>query len=201
MNNTTNYQKFTSVNPIQNYLINNFYDNLLKMVKKIKPQSILDAGCGEGFTLAKLKENGINSSVQGFDSSPVAIKIAKKIHPQIPINLQNIYDLPYPNNSFDLVICNEVLEHLSDPPTAVKEIVRVSNKNVIVSVPLEPWFQLSNFLRGKYFRTCGNHPEHINHWSNPSFILNLSNVSLKTVETKFPFPWMLIWLQKQWKIF
>lgn len=48
---TDNYRKHTSGNPVQQYLIERFYKVLLQEVKKLKPNSILDVGCGEGFTL------------------------------------------------------------------------------------------------------------------------------------------------------
>ncbi len=46
-----------------------------------------------------------------------------------------------------------------------RELARVSAGSVVVSVPHEPWFRVGSLIRGKYVRTLGNHPEHINHWN------------------------------------
>lgn len=52
--------------------------------------------------------------------------------------------LPYPDNSFDTVICSDVLEHLGPHRQAIKELLRIAGKKVIISVPAYKW------LYGKY---------------------------------------------------
>jgi len=49
----------------------------------------------------------------------------------------DITQLPFQTESFDLVICSEILEHVHDQGIAVNEITRVlkPNKNLVVSVP------------------------------------------------------------------
>lgn len=44
----------------------------------------------------------------------------------------------YPDGNFDCVICSEILEHLSDPMEAAKEIVRVTSRLVVCTVPAQP---------------------------------------------------------------
>lgn len=50
----------------------------------------------------------------------------------------NVLDIPYPNESFELVICNHVLEHIPNDLDAMKEIYRVLNKKgmAILQVPI-----------------------------------------------------------------
>lgn len=76
---STNFSKHSSQNPIQNFLIRNFYKELVKLTKPLKPTTILDAGCGEGFTLIKLIENGIGEKLEGIENSQVVIKLSKKV--------------------------------------------------------------------------------------------------------------------------
>lgn len=45
---TSNFQKHQHRNPIQRYLINNFYQEFFRMLKHTHPETILDVGCGEG---------------------------------------------------------------------------------------------------------------------------------------------------------
>jgi SAM-dependent methyltransferase len=52
---------------------------------------------------------------------------------------KNAEDLPYESNSFDTVILSDVIEHIKDWETAIKEAIRVSKKKVILTVPAYMW--------------------------------------------------------------
>lgn len=188
----TNFIKHTSKNPLQRFLINNFYVSLVFLAKSVSPKTILDAGCGEGFTMDRLSKNGIGREIEGVEYSKDALTLGKKLFPNLIFKEGSAYDLPYKDNSFDLVICTEVLEHLNEPTKVLKEALRVSKKNILVSVPSEPFFMLGNFLRGKNLSRLGNDPGHINHWTIISFQNFLKNNGLKIKRLKLPFPWILI---------
>lgn len=193
---TSNYQKHINQNPIQQVLINNFYKSFFGVLKPLKPKKILDVGCGEGITLKKLEERKIGEKNEGIDNLDEAIKIAAKIYPTLNIKKGDIYNMEYKDNSFDVVLCTEVLEHLDDPERAMKELIRVSSKYLILSVPNEPFFILANFARGKYLKRFGNHPEHINHWTFKGFELFAKKHGLKVVKARHPFAWTMLLLQK-----
>ncbi len=193
----SNYQKHTSKNPLQRFLIENFHKALLQIVNGLKPETVLDAGCGEGFTLARLQKEGIGKHLEGIDYSLDAINLGKKNHPSLSLKQDDIYNLPYSDNSFDLVICSEVLEHLEHPKKALNEIVRISKKYCLLSVPNEPIFMISNFLRGKNLSRWGNDIEHINHWSRKSFENFVKEKGLKLLVLKTPFPWILVLGEKK----
>jgi SAM-dependent methyltransferase len=74
----------------------------------------------------------------------------------------SIYDLSFLGRDFDVVVCAEVMEHLDDPAAALEQIIERRPSWVILSVPHEPWFCLSNFARGKNITRFGNDPEHVN---------------------------------------
>lgn len=196
MPDTTNFQKHTNKNPIQQFLIKNYYRELLKTVKPLKPNKILDVGCGEGETIVKLKQARIGRELAGVDNSEDALAIGKKQYRGIDIKLADIYQLPFKDNSFDLVLCTEVLEHLEKPSKALAELRRISSKYVLLSVPNEPFFIIANFLRGKYLKRFGNHPEHINHWTNIGFKNYLRRNRLKVVNSRAPFAWTLVLAKK-----
>ena len=158
---TSNYRKHTSKNPLQKLLINNFFNSLLAAIKDLKVDSVLDAGCGEGFTLNKLYENKIGKRLEGVDFLKTAVELGKKTHPHLKLRQGTIYHLPFEDNSFDLVICTEVLEHLENPKKGLSELIRVSKKYLLLSVPNEPFFMMANFLRGKNLSRWGNDIEHI----------------------------------------
>jgi len=186
-----NFVKHTSNNPIQKFLINNFYAALISLSKPLSPKTVLDAGCGEGFSMNKLIANGIGERIEGIEYSNEAISFAKKLFPHLTIKQGSIYDLPYKDSSFDLVICAEVLEHLENPAKALREMSRVSRKYLIISVPNEPLFMVSNFIRGKNLSRLGNDPGHINHWTFFSFQKFITKNGIKIRKTLFPFPWII----------
>lgn len=188
----TNFVKHTSKNPIQKFLIKNFYSSLISLAKPLLPQTILDAGCGEGFSMNKLRLNGIGEKIEGIEYSKDAISFGKKLFPHLNIKQGSVYDLPYKDNSFDLIICTEVLEHLEKPTKALNEILRVSKRYLIISVPNEPLFMMSNFLRGKNLSRLGNDEGHINHWNPWSLRKYLAQNKVKVKKISFPFPWITI---------
>lgn len=193
---TSNFQKHQHRNPIQRYLINNFYADFFKMLKRTNAEKILDVGCGEGVTLHKIQTMKLGKKLEGVDNFEEAITIGSKIFPGLTLKKADIYTLPYQDNSFDMVLCNEVLEHLERPHDALKELIRVSSKYLLLSVPNEPWFRLANFIRGRHVTRFGNHPEHIRHWSHNEFTKMLKKHKLKIKDKKLPFAWTLVLVQK-----
>lgn len=199
MQTTDNYRKHTSNNPLQKFFINNFEKTLASQIKKLNVEKILDAGCGEGFTLEYLRVRKIGKSYEGIDFLKRAIEIGTKVHPNIKLREASIYELPYKDNSFDLVLSTEVLEHLEDPKKALREIFRVSRKYVVLSVPNEPIFMGSNFLRGKNWSRFGNDIEHINHWTFfgfENFVKKNSGAKFRIISRAYPFPWTMLVLEK-----
>lgn len=191
---TDNYKKHTSKNPLKTLFLSFYYKTFTKELKKLEIKNVLDVGCGEGFILNKLKKEGIGKNWQGIDYSKDAVKIGKKLHPRLDLEQGSIYDSGFKDNSFDLVICTEVLEHLDNPKKALKEVLRISKKYVLLSVPNEPLFLLSNFTQ------WGKDIGHINHWTFwgfEEFVKQNTGASVKIIARKYPFPWTMLLLEKQ----
>ena len=198
---TDNFKKHTVKSSLkkfsflQRFLIDNFYTVLLREIRKLNPDSILDAGCGEGFTLHKLEEAKIGKKLSGFDFLDTAIQIGKKQYPGLNLKQGDIYHIDAKPNTYDVVICSEVLEHLERPEEALKELIRVSKKYVVLSVPEEPLFMMGNLLRGKNIKRFGNDIEHIQHWTSKGFAKFVGKHL--TVESRItPLPWTLLIAQK-----
>ena len=92
--------------------------------------SLLEVGCGDGRIINQLV--GKYNKICGLDISHNALKHVKTEKVQ-----GRIENLPFEDNSFDLVLCCEVLEHLPDDiyQDALKEIQRVSNEYILITVP------------------------------------------------------------------
>ncbi len=188
---TDNYKKHTTKSFLQQLLIDRFFSVLFSEIKKLHPESILDVGCGEGFTLQRLKDKGIAKKLEGIEYLSRAIEIGNQIHPDLKLRQGDIYNLPYKDNEFDLVLCTEVLEHLEDPRRALKELKRVAKRYCVISVPNEPWFMLGNFLRGKNVSRWGNDIEHIQHWTH-SGIKRFVGKELAIIVAHTPLPWCIL---------
>lgn len=93
---------------------------------------ILDVGGGSGelceFIGAKANRTLVDISQQGLDK-------AKRLKRADSFVLSGAYKLPFPDNSFEVVLCAETLEHLERPEEAIKELMRVSKRDVCISVP------------------------------------------------------------------
>ncbi len=193
---TTNYKKHKTKNPVGKVFLSHFLNVVVKTVKPLPIQSILDVGCGEGFTLDRLQREKIGKTYEGIDSSDDAIELGKNLYLGLKFKKGDIYDLPYKANSFDLVICTEVLEHLDNPRKALRELLRVSNRYILLSVPNEPFFTFQRIARFQNILHLGTHPEHIQHWTIPSFLKFVKIRGVKKLTTKFPIPWTMVLLKK-----
>jgi len=104
-----------------------------ELIPKRDIRAAVDVGCGNGYLCSQLKKK--ISEVSGIDLSKTRIDSAKKRYPGIEFVQGSIYDLPYEDNSRDLVTAVETIEHLENPVAAIKEMRRVSKKYVVITVP------------------------------------------------------------------
>lgn len=90
---------------------------------KAGPGLFLDVACGLGFAIQVAEERGAKGV--GLDLSYVALKKSKLPNPDLRIVQGNGEDLPWPNDTFDYVICTGSLEHFIHPELGMQEISRV----------------------------------------------------------------------------
>ncbi len=192
---TTNYAKFQTRNPLAQFLFDRFYGTLRRMVAELQPGSVLDAGCGEGETLERLR-GLLPQEVHGIDNNPSCVEFAAARLPAYRFSTGDVCRIDYSNDRFDLVLCLEVLEHLAEPARAMHELARVSRSHVVISVPDEPLFRLTNLARGKYVRRFGDHPEHCQHWNRASLTAFLASTA-SVVEVQSSYPWLIAHCRKK----
>lgn len=188
------YDKYGSRNPIVRWMMKGFESSLSDFVSKSSPASIHEVGCGEGYWVLRWNEQGY--SARGCDFSKDVIEIARENAKTRGVTSalfesRSIYDLDPAQDSADLVVCCEVLEHLEDPEAGLRALQRVARKHLIVSVPREPLWCALNLARGKYITQWGNTPGHIQHWSKRSFIELVSRY-FEVAETSSPLPWTML---------
>jgi SAM-dependent methyltransferase len=185
---STNQMKYETGNKVVRGLLDNFLQTLAEEVARISPRRIVDLGCGEGIVAGYLKEKNLIRDYHGFDISEQAVKEAARIHPDLQFEVGDFTRMP-PGTPGDLVICLEVLEHLSDTQAALRSLRRWTTSHVIISVPWEPWFRLGNLARGKYLATLGNHPEHIQAFRPVTLRQAIGEVFDEPV-VRTSFPWL-----------
>jgi len=91
----------------------------------LKPETVLEVGTGNGFVNFALKRSGIDIKTVDID---------KNLNPDY---FGSVLSMPVEDETFDLALCCQVLEHLpyQDFTSALKEINRVVKKNLILSLP------------------------------------------------------------------
>jgi len=118
---------------------------LLRFLRRVLVQSddlILDVGCGTGLGASEL---GTNSQVIGLDVSIDAFRVCDWNRLGMPC-VGSAERMPFKNDSFQLVVALDVLEHLERVDTALKEIYRVCKPGgfLLVLVPAYGWLWSSH---------------------------------------------------------
>lgn len=113
---------------------------LLKELDPNPDDKILDVGCGDGYYLYLLSNLG-NFNLTGIDSDKKAL-IAANIqvkNKNMKLILEDIMSMPFKDESFDKIICSEVLEHLDNDKSALIEMKRVLKKNGVLCITVPHW--------------------------------------------------------------
>ncbi|MEI8081492.1 MAG: methyltransferase domain-containing protein [Actinomycetes bacterium] len=89
----------------------------------------LEVGCGTGFFLLNLKQAGVLTNGAVTDISPGMVEVAQRnargLGFEVDGRVADAERIPYPDNSFDLVIGHAVLHHIPDVEQALRECLRV----------------------------------------------------------------------------
>jgi SAM-dependent methyltransferase len=91
-------------------------------------RAFLDAGCGDGVFLRAIAASGrIPGRTAGVDISERILDTARAAAAPLEVELvrANLEALPFPDETFDLVLCAQAIEHLLDPALGARELARV----------------------------------------------------------------------------
>ena len=116
----------------KNLLQKLWHSQKLNQVTSLLPKEakrVLDVGCSSAILTAEVAKNLKKSKITGIDSYKKAIEFAKSKYPHLELLVADAHKLPFKDNTFDLVICTETLEHVTDPKKCLLEMKRVLKKN------------------------------------------------------------------------
>ncbi len=142
-------------------------------------QDVLDVGCGSCQSLLELKR--IGASAYGVEADPNVKSIAE--HFGLNVHIGSIWDEPFPGTSFDLIVMNQVIEHIPDPEKSLALLVK----------RLKPAGQLVLSFPNAgsiYRRISGSHwinwhvPYHQHHFTKRSIAVMAEKLGLRIVHVR-----------------
>lgn len=108
---------------------------------------ILDVGCGEGHITSEIKKALPDARIHAFDLSISAIRKAHENNPEISFAVADALNSPYPAGPFDIVVCNNLWEHVTEPLRLLARIKEVLAPGGVVIISTPSRYRTSNLLR------------------------------------------------------
>jgi ubiquinone/menaquinone biosynthesis C-methylase UbiE len=132
----------------------------VKQHTDIRGKNILDVGCGTGGISVAFARAG--AKVVGLDSGntdPVNIKMAtaraKKEKADIAFVRGDAQQLPFQDRTFDVVVCNDVIEHVARPKELAREVSRVLKPGGILYLSAPNRFSLPDIYKDDHYGLFG----------------------------------------------
>lgn len=161
------YQKGIKKNFLQRIWHTHKIATARKIISNLKFENFLDVGCASGYMLDKISKAYPNAKYFGVDVYDKAIISAKKNYPNLNFKIASADKLPFANNTFDLIICYETIEHLENPRKALQEFRRVIKDGGSLILAMDsgnPLFKITWFMWenswGKVWKGSHLHPFH-----------------------------------------
>lgn len=149
----TAYQDFYTNNDVAWRMLGAKYKakNIVEVCKSIQPQKILEVGAGDGSILHFLNEWNFAPEIYALEIAESGVEKIKErsLKSLTEVQVFDGYKIPYPDDSFDLVVLAHVLEHVEHERILIRELKRVA-KNIVIEVPRDYKFgvdqRLAHFL-------------------------------------------------------
>lgn len=161
------YQRGTKTNLFQKIWHYFKINSTKQILKNYHFNNFLDIGCASGYMLSEISLTYPHAKYSGVDVYAKAINFAKKRYPNIKFQVAFAEKLPFENETFDLIIFYETIEHVENPLLSLKEIKRVLKKKGTSIVTMDSgnflfrlvWFLWENST-GKVWKGAHLHPFH-----------------------------------------
>lgn len=184
------YDKYGSTNRLEQRMMRGFMSAFDDLLAGLGPRRVLEIGVGEGHVMSRVRARFPGVPVVGVDLP--SVELSDEWREQgLPCMFGDATTLPFPDDSFDLVLAIEVLEHVPGPDAALAELSRVCAGTFIASVPFEPIWRAGNLVRRRYVRDLGNTPGHVNHWTRWGFERFVTH-RFHVQRVRSPLPWTMV---------
>ena len=115
-------------------------NQILSLIRGEEPKSILDVGCGTGYLINLIEKENFNKCISALDYIiPSFLKNKNQYRCFEGEILEKLHH--FDDNSFELVICTHVLEHIRSPELVLRELRRISTNHILIICPLENNFK------------------------------------------------------------
>lgn len=140
---------------------------------------ILEVGCGQGYFVQRMVENGF--SIEGIEMNSQAVKDARQNN--LPVFNKSLQELTESHvNAFDVVCFFQVLEHISDPLNFLTDAAKLLKPmgKLIISVPNQ-----DSFIQYDENDALNMPPHHVTRWSKAVFENLPESISVRLDAVKF----------------
>lgn len=168
------------------------YSQMYEMIcRQVKGKNVLELATGTGLIAENIVKYA--KSVEATDASAEMISEAKKSNTssKIHFSVQDIFDLPYADKSFPVIIASNVLHIIPDPEKAISEMKRVLDDNGVLILPTFTHADMGAFahMKAGMMKKAGFPLTHI--WSPSTYIEFLKQNGLKVeystvIKASFP---------------
>ncbi len=142
------------------------FNVLLPLLSQIPKGKLLDVGCSTGFFMLIAKKLGFE--VYGMESSDKAVKVAKDKFKLNVVEALSFDDLPQEyRGPYDVITAFEVLEHVQEPLSFLKDIFSLLKEVGILILSCPPFYKFENTAKGyRKFKWWYNDypPHHVTRW-------------------------------------
>lgn len=153
----TNHVNYNNISPVYNerYKVSSLEGvekKLISLVENLKPEKILEVGCGTGHWLNLLSK--YSSLLYGADYSTGMLNIAKKSNTYLNLVNADAGNLPFQKNSFDLILCINAIHHFTNKKSFIDNVSSLLKTNgVLCIMGFDPYDKENDWYLYDYFES------------------------------------------------
>jgi len=125
------------------------HQQITRLLKSIKPEQTLDVGAAQGILGGLLQGSGL--TIDGVEPNPEWSEMARPLYRNFyPTTVEGAH---LPDGTYDAIVCADVLEHLPDPLTVLKQLVKAAKPGAtfLISLPNIANWSIRLMLLAGYF--------------------------------------------------
>jgi SAM-dependent methyltransferase len=151
---------------------------IMKLARELQFRSVMDVGCGQGSLLMELIAEFPHIEPNGTDISSAAVDLARR---KVPGGEFHVLDLvtEHVDRKYDLVVCSEVVEHIEDDVSAMRNLHAMTGGHLII-----------NTVQGRMRRFEAGEVGHVRNYAKGELAAKLELAGfevVRVVEFGFPF--------------